>query len=283
LTITRSAFLDFTSNPAEIAFCEILRSEGSSPREVGAWMLIKGSGKILGTIGGGQLEYKVVEKVKEQDWKLTFELNMETKLGPEIGQCCGGKILVSITKFSSELKANLLSRIDEEASNYPEILIFGAGNIGISLANQLHHLPLRVTLIDNRKKHILSLNRYYKTKFSLIPEQEIRDASPNSAFIIVTHDHGLDFMLCYEALLRNDIAYLGMIGSKSKKAVLVHWLNKKGITDVSRVKIPIGNTFFESKDKRPEIISGHIISEMLFNLEMHESHYRIQNREFSQK
>ena len=86
MTITRSAFLDFISNPKEIAFCEILRSEGSSPREVGAWMLIKGSGKTLGTIGGGQLEYKVVEQVKEQDLKLEFELNMETKLGPEIGQ-----------------------------------------------------------------------------------------------------------------------------------------------------------------------------------------------------
>ncbi len=280
MTITRSAFLDFISNPKEIAFCEILRSEGSSPREVGAWMLIKGSGKTLGTIGGGQLEYKVVEQVKEQDWKLEFELNMETKLGPEIGQCCGGKILVSISRFNSELKANLLSRIDEETSNYPEILIFGAGNIGISLANQLYNMPLRVTLIDNRKNHILGLNRNNKTKFSLIPEQEIRDANPNSAFIIVTHDHGLDFVLCYEALLRNDVAYLGMIGSKSKKAVLVHWLNKKGITDVSRVKIPIGNTFFESKDKRPEIISGHIISEMLFNLEMHKSYCGIQNRGF---
>ena len=174
----------------------------------------------------------------------------------------------------------MLSRIDEETSNYPEILIFGAGNIGISLANQLYNMPLRVTLIDNRKNHILGLNRNNKTKFSLIPEQEIRDANPNSAFIIVTHDHGLDFVLCYEALLRNDVAYLGMIGSKSKKAVLVHWLNKKGITDVSRVKIPIGNTFFESKDKRPEIISGHIISEMLFNLEMHKSYCGIQNRGF---
>ena len=100
-------------------------------------------------------------------------------------------------------------------------------------------------------------------KFCLIPEQEVRDAKPDSAFIIATHDHSLDFMLCHEVLLRNDASYIGMIGSKSKRGVLVHWLSSKGIKDVSKVKIPIGNTFFKSKDKRPEIISAYIISEML--------------------
>ena len=79
-------------------------------------------------------------------------------------------------------------------------------------------------------------------------------------------------MLCHEALLRNDASYIGMIGSKSKRGVLVNWLSSKGIKDVSKVKIPIGNAFFKSKDKRPEIISAYIISEMLASLEIyHES------------
>ena len=269
MTITKSSFLEFTSDAGEMAVCEILTTEGSSPREVGAWMLINRSGETLGTIGGGQLEYQVVQHVKDQDWAFNFKLNMETKLGPEIGQCCGGKVLVSINRFSQVLKAHFLLRIEREHTSYPEVLIFGAGNIGNSLACQLENFPLKVTLIDNREQQILVSTGNHVKKFCLIPEQEVRDAKPDSAFIIATHDHSLDFMLCHEVLLRNDASYIGMIGSKSKRGVLVHWLSSKGIKDVSKVKIPIGNTFFKSKDKRPEIISAYIISEMLSTLETH--------------
>ena len=73
-------------------------------------------------------------------------------------------------------------------------------------------------------------------------------------------------MLCYEILRRNDAAYVGMIGSKSKKGVLENWLAKHGVKNVDQVKIPIGKTFFQSEDKPPEIISTHIISEMLFSI-----------------
>ena len=267
MTIAKSTFLEFTVSLSDIAFCEILRNDGSSPREVGAWMLIKRSGKILGTIGGGQLEYNVIKQVTEQDWSQNFKFQTETRLGPELGQCCGGKILLGVNKLNENLRANLLSRLDDQESSFPEILIFGAGNIGASLASQLNHLPLRVKIIDNRKKQISTLKGDYEKKFSLLPEQEVRDAKPNSAFIIVTHDHGLDFILCYEILLRNDASYIGMIGSKSKRGVLVNWLREKGIQNVAQLNIPIGKTFFESKDKRPEIISAHVVSEMLFHLE----------------
>jgi len=268
LTINIPDFCEFTLNPSDVSFCEILKNEGSAPREIGAWMLVKRSGQTLGTIGGGQLEFKLMEQLKDQDWSVNFKYKTETILGPEIGQCCGGKVLLSVKKLNQNLRAKLLMRLEEQLSYFPQVLIFGAGNIGVSLAYQMDYLPLKVKLIDNREKYILNLGGSFEKKFCLLPEQQVRDASPDTAFIIVTHDHGLDFMLCHEVLIRNDSSYVGMIGSKSKKGVLANWLRKKGINNFNKVKIPIGKTFLDSKDKRPEIISAYIISEMLFYLEM---------------
>jgi len=267
LIITKSNFLNFTADITDIALCEVLKISGSAPRNIGTWMLISSSGETLGTIGGGYLEYDLIAKVKKQDWRENFDFTIATALGPSIGQCCGGNVIIAIKRMDENVFTSLLSRIRKQASCNPQVFIFGAGHVGAALACQLDNLPLNVTVIDNRKHYVLGLKGTFKRKFSLIPEQEIRNAKAGSAFIIVTHDHSLDFLLCYEILRRNDAAYVGMIGSKSKKGVLENWLAKRGINNVDQVKIPIGKTFFQSEDKRPEIISTYIISEMLFFLE----------------
>ena len=267
LIITKSKFLQFTGEISDIAVCEVLKISGSAPRSIGTWMLISSSGETLGTIGGGYLEYDLIEKVKKQDWRENFDFTIATALGPSIGQCCGGNVIMAIKRMDQKVFTSLLSRIRKQATCNPQVFIFGAGHVGAALAFQLDNLPLNVTVIDNRKHYVLGLKGTFKRKFSLIPEQEIRNAKAGSAFIIVTHDHSLDFLLCYEILRRNDAAYVGMIGSKSKKGVLKNWLAKRGINNLDQVKIPIGKTFFQSEDKRPEIISTYIISEMLFFLE----------------
>ena len=267
MIITKSNFLHFTGDTSDIALCEVLKISGSAPRSIGTWMLISRLGETLGTIGGGYLEYDLIEKVKKQDWRENFDFTITTALGPSIGQCCGGNVIMAIKRMDEKVFTSLLSRIREQATRNPQVFIFGAGHVGAALACQLDNLPVNVTVIDNRKHYVLRLKGTFKRKFSLIPEQEIRNAKAGSAFIIVTHDHSLDFLLCYEILRRNDAGYVGMIGSKSKKGVLENWLAKRGVKNVDQVKIPIGKTFFHSEDKRPEIISTHIISEMLFFLE----------------
>ena len=152
-------------------------------------------------------------------------------------------------------------------SKFTQVLIFGAGNVGTSLALQMYNLPFKIKLIDNRVNFISKLNLPVEKKFSLIPEQEVRAANACSCYIITTHDHGLDFLLCYEILKRNDASYIGMIGSKTKRGTLKNWLRKKGINDISNVNIPIGKSLVDTYDKRPEIISAHIISEMLSIIE----------------
>ena len=267
MIFTSEELQKFLKNNINVAYCKILKNLGSSPREEGAWMLISKQGNIFGTIGGGQLEYSLIQSVMKQDWKVDFNLDIETTLGPDIAQCCGGKVIISILKMNYMLSKHLLEKLKKDISKFTQVLIFGAGNVGTSLALQMYNLPFNVKLIDNRENFIAKLKIPIEKKFSLIPEQEVREANANSCYIITTHDHGLDFLLCYEILKRKDASYIGMIGSKTKRGTLKNWLRKKGINDISNVNIPIGKSLFDTYDKRPEIISAHIISEMLSIIE----------------
>ena len=267
MILIKNTLINFLKNKSKIAYCEIKNNLGSSQREKGAWMLISHKGEIFGTIGGGQLEFNLINNVITQNWNNDFKFDIETTLGPDIAQCCGGKVVISIQKLNSISSKKLVEKIENNFSDITSVLIFGAGNIGTSLSLQMYNLPLKVKLIDNRKNFISKINIPIEKKFTLIPEQEVHKAPANSCYIITTQDHGLDFLLCYEILKRRDALYLGMIGSKTKRGTLDNWLRKKGLNNISDVKIPIGKSLFDTYDKRPEIISAHIISEMLSVLE----------------
>ena len=164
MTFTSQGLNKFLQNNNDIAYCEIISNLGSSPRENGAWMLISNKGKIFGTIGGGQLEYNLIQSVMKQDWTIYFNLDIETTLGPDIAQCCGGKVVISIQKINGIFSKYLLEKIKKNISEFPQVLIFGAGNIGTSLALQMCNLPLRVKLVDNRKDLISKIKIPIKKK-----------------------------------------------------------------------------------------------------------------------
>ena len=90
------------------------------------------------------------------------------------------------------------------------------------------------------------------TLLTALPEAAIRAARPGAAFVIMTHDHGLDFLLTTEALRRGDAAYIGLIGSATKRARFLREARDAGI-DTAKLTCPIGAGF--STDKRPEIIA----------------------------
>ena len=102
-----------------------------------------------------------------------------------------------------------------------------------------------------------------------LPEAELRAAPPGSAFVILTHDHALDFLLVREALLKGDAAYVGMIGSKTKRARFAHWLRQ----DLEReadpllegLTCPIGAG--GANDKRPAVIAAMVAAEIMTAME----------------
>ncbi|MDO5528978.1 MAG: xanthine dehydrogenase accessory protein XdhC [Paracoccus sp. (in: a-proteobacteria)] len=225
----------------------ITRAEGSTPREAGAEMMV-GADRTEGSIGGGQLEYMAIDRARQMLRQGEAEADMDVPLGPAIGQCCGGRVWLRLDR-GKPAPPDMLG----------DVLIFGAGHVGRALARALKPLPLRAVLIDQRQAE-LDMAEGARTVLSPLPEAELRTARPGSAAVIATHDHALDFLLAAEALRRADLAYVGMIGSASKRARFSRYARDQGL-DPAPLICPIGAGY--SADKRPEIIAAFTAAEIV--------------------
>lgn len=257
-----SGFLDFEKDGILI---RVKQTTGSAPRDTDALMLIN-ENSSFGTVGGGHLEYDAIEKalkfLKISNFKAK---SLEYFLGPELGQCCGGRVLLSFDKLDLKLREELAMSNAKFQQALTNVYIFGAGHVGKALAKQLHYLPLRFHLIDSRPEMFNNFEFSENCTITAIPEAKIRDGVPGSAYVILTHDHALDFLLVKEVLMRNDSIYIGMIGSKTKKSVLKNWLQKEDVSGVERVVTPIGSSLRGSSglDKRPDVIAVFVAAEIL--------------------
>jgi xanthine dehydrogenase accessory factor len=316
------AFLDHRP----VALVEVAAAHGSTPREAGAWMLVSAE-RILGTIGGGQLEFMAIDRAREMlgiaddsrksesaqkvpppltapgratclarpsdphkgegvvdagasespsplwggvrgggsfgDVAGAIEI-LSIPLGPEIGQCCGGKVDVSVRLVDEAIRAELLGRAQAEDAARPHVFIFGGGHVGQALAAAFALLPLRVTVVETRVEALEDMPEGVETELTPLPDAIVRAAPPGSAFVVLTHDHALDFLIVAEALARDDAAYVGMIGSKTKKATFRSWyLKTAGGTESSftRLVSPIGGSGVA--DKRPAVIAALAAAEIV--------------------
>jgi xanthine dehydrogenase accessory factor len=241
---------------------EITEVRGSSPREVGAWMLVTADA-FSGTVGGGQLEYIALDRARQMLRHGLPEERMNVPLGPEIGQCCGGHVTLALAPLTPGRAARLLARLEAEHAARPQVLIFGAGHVGRALAAALNLLPVRAILIDQRSEELALAPAGTETRLSPLPEAEVRAAPPGTAFVVLTHDHALDFLVTDAALARGDAAYVGLIGSGSKRARFRAWRARAGAdrrTALAGLICPIGGPSF---DKRPAVIAALTAAEIV--------------------
>ena len=185
-------------------------------------------------------------------------------LGPEIGQCCGGRVEVSILRVDETVKGELLATVEAEEARLPHVYVFGGGHVGQALASAFSLLPLRTIVVESRADALEGMPASIETRLTPMPEECVRAAPSGAAFVVLTHDHALDFLIVAEALKREDTAYVGMIGSKTKKATFRNWyLKTAGGTDASfsRLVSPIGGDAV--KDKRPAVIAALAAAEVM--------------------
>lgn len=223
--------------------------EGSAPREVGAEMVVTTT-KQAGTIGGGQVEYRAVARAREMLTQTIAQDSLTMALGPEIGQCCGGRVTVALSVLDPDARVAMLARLG--AAQAPCVMILGAGHVGRALARVLAPLPCRVVLVDSRATELAQATASAEHRLTPLPEAEIDQARPGSAFVVTTHDHGLDFLLTLAALKRGDAAYVGLIGSATKRARFGRFARDHGAT-ATKLTCPIGAAGLG--DKRPEVIA----------------------------
>lgn len=256
-----NGFNNFLNYNKRVIQASIVRTIGSSPRNSDTEMFISET-DTLGTIGGGQLEYLVINHSKKMLAENIKKDNLKISLGPEIGQCCGGKVEVSLLEMYEKDKCLALNRFDKKDKNLPHVYVMGAGHVGRALALQLQHLPVRCVLIDSRVDELAKCSADVETRLSAIPEEDIKSAPRGSAYVILTHDHALDFILCGAALDRHDAKYVGMIGSKTKKVKFKKWYQVNYDNKLIRDFIcPIGNV--KNQDKRPSIIASSVTAEVI--------------------
>ena len=256
-----NGFNNFLNYNKRVIQASIVRTIGSSPRNSDTEMFISET-DTLGTIGGGQLEYLVINHSKKMIAENIKKDILKISLGPEIGQCCGGKVEVSLLEMYKKDKLLALNRFDKKDKNLPHVYVMGAGHVGRALTLQLQHLPVRCVLIDSRVDELAKCSADVETRLSAIPEEDIKSAPRGSAYVILTHDHALDFILCGAALDRHDAKYVGMIGSKTKKVKFKKWYQVNYDNNLIRDFIcPIGNV--KNQDKRPSIIASSVTAEVI--------------------
>jgi xanthine dehydrogenase accessory factor len=285
-TIAKSlrAFLD--AAPA-VALVEVAEAKGSTPREKGAWMLVSPQ-RIFGTIGGGQLEFMAIDTARAMlagsskrstvmehvtgdpvparylDRDATDSLTLDIPLGPEIGQCCGGRVEVAVRNVDAAMRADLLATAEASDAARPHVHVFGGGHVGHALASAFALLPLNVVVVETRTDALDDMPDNVVTRLTPMPEEMVREAPAGTAFVVLTHDHALDFLIVAEALKRADAAYVGMIGSKTKKATFRSWFLKTAggsEAQLARLICPIGGDAV--KDKRPAVIAALAAAEIV--------------------
>lgn len=260
----------FLAANAVAIVCELTTVRGSSPREQGTFMLV-GPAALFGTIGGGALEYMVIEHARRLIANGQAREAMDVPLGPEIGQCCGGRVEVSLAHADAERRAFLLAQVTDEDAALPAVYVFGAGHVGRALARILAILPVRLEVIDTRQQELDLLPAGIAARAVAMPEAVVRSAPQGSSYVIVTHDHALDFLIAQEALSRIDAPYIGMVGSATKRARFASWFKGEGgdARVLERLVLPIGQQGLG--DKRPAVIAALAAAEIMVHIGQREA------------
>ena len=249
-----------------VALVTVAEARGSTPREAGATMLVTAD-RTIGTIGGGRLEWEGIARARELFAAGKAEAWAELPLGPAVGQCCGGHVTLRLRRAGAAELAELEAAEVAATEGLPVVLLFGAGHVGRALAAALAPLPLRLRWIDGRAgefpnpplegPEVVVTDR---------PLAEIEQAPAGGACFVLTHSHSLDFTLCSAVMERGDFAYLGLIGSRTKRARFERGFRELGMPAerIVRVTCPIGGNSL--RDKRPPVIAALAAAEVLVAL-----------------
>nr|WP_207623657.1 xanthine dehydrogenase accessory protein XdhC [Rhodobacter calidifons] len=281
--------------------------EGSSPREVGASMLVWDQGQS-GTIGGGALEYEAAAKARlmlagRPTPSLPHGGGREAPsvervaLGPSLGQCCGGAVVLWTEVFQAvpEAVAGVVARgvgemplavkrvlaaargqgvrpapglvagwlVEPVAEAERQVWVWGAGHVGRALVNVLAPLPgIALTWVD------VAAERFPEGVPDGVTVVPARDPAvladhvpPDAEHLVLTFSHALDLELCHR-LLNRGFRSCGLIGSATKWGRFRSRLKALGHSGeaVGHIRCPIGDP---SLGKHPQAIAIGVVAEML--------------------
>jgi xanthine dehydrogenase accessory factor len=237
---------------------EVVKAEGSTPREKGAKMLVTPCG-ISSSIGGGTLEWLAMAEAQSLLGKPSVRRTITKSLGPDLGQCCGGRVTLLLESFTQVDDYEIESRASKESREATHLHLWGAGHVGRALAMAMAPLPFEITWWDVRDNAFPSH----------VPENVTcrlggaRDMQLPGLVLVMTHSHALDFEIVDFSLRNKAFSRVGLIGSETKRSRFLKRLAEAGhgADDIARLTCPIGNKAISSK--HPAVIAASVAVQLL--------------------
>jgi xanthine dehydrogenase accessory factor len=292
------ALRDAVALHGRVARVVVAAHDGSSPREVGAAMLVWASGQA-GTIGGGALEWQAAARARAMLGAGGTRLDHEA-LGPSLGQCCGGAVTLLTEVYDVQnlpAEGDVMARATESSAMplavrrlidrargqgvmpAPQLVqgwmvepvarptrqlwVWGAGHVGRALVEVLAPLPgLAITWVDTAPDRCPeTLPDTARALPVPDPGLAVALAPKDAEHLILTYSHALDLDLCHR-LLTHGFSACGLIGSATKWARFRSRLAALGhlAPSIDRIDCPIGNP---SLGKHPQAIAIGVASAFL--------------------
>jgi xanthine dehydrogenase accessory factor len=241
------AAVDAIESGHPAALVTVIGVAGSTPRGSSTRMLVYADGGIVGTVGGGAFEFKVIENAIESI-KTGRPIRYSVHLTHELGMCCGGAMEAYIEPLEKTV----------------ELVIYGAGHVGTAVAHIAQAAGFRVTVVDDREDFADPMRFLDGTRVIPLNPLKSLDELPwgeDAYHLIVTHSHQLDQDLV-EQILPKTAAWIGMIGSRVKVAKFFIRLRAAGMDETlfEKLSAPVG---LNIGAETPEEIAVSIVAEMI--------------------
>lgn len=237
-----------------LVLCTVIEKKGHGPRGVGAKMVVAKDGTTTGTIGGGNLERSLVDEClkalsEHKSKKVVFNLSRSPSDGAVgTGMICGGELTV-------------LADVLEPT---PRLLIVGAGHVSLPLAKLGSIAGFKILVVDDERKLAT------KERFPMAEEVIAGDYAQVLAsfevtprdYAVVAHGEPEHDYAATKALLQKSPAYVGLLGSPRKAAILTERLKSEGINDnqLKRLHAPVG---LDIGAEAPEEIGVSILAQII--------------------
>lgn len=245
-----TAIFNLQSKGESGAVCTIIESSGSTPRHTGSKMLVYEDGHFIGTVGGGEVETRVIHEAVETIREGKPRHLHYSMVNPERGDpgVCGGTLEVYVEPVLPE----------------PLLVVIGGGHVGKAVAHLAKWLGYRVAVSDDRiefcsKESNPAADEFFPVAMADLPNH-LR-LNSQTYLVLTTRGASVDIE-GLPGLLSQPFAYLGLIGSQRRWSVTRKALIEKGISEekLTRVHSPIG---LELQAETPEEIAVSIMAEII--------------------
>ncbi len=244
------ALSEIERNNESAALCTVVKSVGSTPRHVGSKMLVYPDGKFIGTVGGGDMEHRVLDEawIAMSDGEsrlLTYTLADPSRGDPGV---CGGTVEVFVEPILPPVT----------------IVVIGAGHVGKAVVHLAKWLGFRVAVSDDRAEFCTpeatpGADAYYPVPMGELPQH--LNINKRTYIVITSRGANVDSQ-GLPGLLEAEAAYVGVIGSRRRWLTTVKALKAQGVPEerIARVHSPMG---LELNAETPEEIAVSIMAEVL--------------------